>query len=276
MHLFVTGGTGFLGSHFLAVALADGHHVTALRRLGSRPRIPLDQEPNWCEGNLDDDWSKQLKGCDVLVHLAAAGVSSDKDNWEHCFRVNVTQSLALWCQALDCGVRNFLICGSCFEYGLTGLDYEYIPVDAPLRPTDAYSASKAAATMAALGLANCFDLRVLIARPFHLFGEGEAETRFWPSLVRAAKAGVDFSMSEGGQIRDFMRVEDAAQIILQSINQLETMLTKVLIKNIGTGRPRSLLDFAQEQWTVLDAKGSLLLGRVPYRATETMRYAPLI
>lgn len=276
MHFFVTGGTGFLGSHFLAVALADGHDVTALRRPGSRPRIPLKQEPNWCEGNLDDDWRKQFEACDVLVHLAAAGVSSDNDNWEHCFRVNVTQSLALWRQAMDCGVKNFLICGSCFEYGLSSLDYEYIPVDAPLRPTDAYSASKAAATMAALGLANRFDVRLLVARPFHLFGEGEAEIRFWPSLVHAAKAGADFPMSEGGQIRDFMRVEDAAQIILQSIQQLETMSTNVVIKNVGTGRPRSLLDFAQEQWTALDAKGSLLPGRLPYRASETMRYVPLI
>jgi len=276
MHFFVTGGTGFLGSHFLAAALAQGHHVTALRRPGSKPRISLSQEPNWCEGSLDGEWSHHLRECDVLVHLAASGVTSGKDNWEQCFYVNVSQSLSLWRKALDCGVKKFLICGSCFEYGRTSLSYQYIPVDVPLSPLDAYSASKAAATMAALGLANSFELQLLIVRPFHIFGEGEAETRFWPSLVRAAKAGEDFPMSEGQQIRDFMHVDDAVQAILHSVHRLEVMSSNAEIENIGTGHPRSLLNFAKEQWAALEAQGSLLPGRLPYRTGQSMRYVPLV
>ena len=276
MHLFVTGGTGFLGSHFVAAALANGHHVRALRRPGSRPRISLKQEPDWCEGYLDNDWIKYLKDCDVLVHLAAAGVSSGKDNWEQCFRVNVSQSLALWLQALDCGVKKFLICGSCFEYGLTGLDYEFIPVEAPLLPTDAYSASKAAATMAALGLANSHQIKLVVARPFHVFGEGESEVRFWPSLVRAANTNQDFPMSHGQQVRDFIRAEDAALSILHLITQIDTFSANAIIKNIGSGIPRTLLSFAEDQWNALDAQGLLLPGRLAPYPNEVMRYVPLI
>ncbi len=42
MRLFVTGATGFIGSHFVNQALAAGHEVVALRRTEqSRPRIEL-------------------------------------------------------------------------------------------------------------------------------------------------------------------------------------------------------------------------------------------
>ena len=161
-------------------------------------------------------------------------------------------------------------------YGLSSLDFQFIPPDAPLKPTNAYSASKAAATMAALGLANRFDLRLLVVRPFHLFGEGEDKARFWPSLVQAARLGDNFPMSGGQQIRDFMAVQDASYTILQLIKQLDSMTSNIKIKNIGSGCPRTLLDFANEYWTALDAKGSLLIGQLPYRDCETMRYVPLI
>jgi len=276
MHLFVTGATGFLGTHFVAAALADGHQVTALRRLGSKPRIPLAQEPNWLDGDLSDDWSEQLQLCDALIHLAAAGVSSEKENWEHCFDINVRRSLQLWRLAVDNGVKRILVCGSCFEYGLSSMAYDYIPADAPLMPTDAYSSSKAAATMAALGLAREFHLQLLIARTFHIFGEGEAGTRFWPSLVCAAKAGEDFPMSKGEQVRDFMHVSIAAQSLLKLTVELELLCPGGKILNVGTGRPQSLFDFALEQWSALNAKGFLLPGHLPYRPNEIMRCVPLV
>jgi len=274
MHFFVTGGTGFLGSHFLAASLAAGHRVTALRRNGGKTRIALKQEPRWCNGDLGDDLSDQLRNCDALIHLAAAGVTTYKDDWDYCFRINVTQSLALWRQAVDCGIKYFLICGSCFEYGMSGLSCEYIHAEASLLPIDAYSASKASATMAAIGLANRFNLRLLIARPFHLYGEGEAETRFWPSLRRAALAGEDFAMSEGQQIRDFMRVDDAAETLLMLACDLKKMTTCSAVRNIGTGRPTTLLKFAQEQWALHNGTVLLLPGKIPYRSNEIMRYVP--
>lgn len=276
MHFFVTGATGFLGSHFVNVSLNAGHRVTALRRNGSNPRITLTQEPDWCHGNLDDDWSDQMRDCDALIHLAAAGVTSGKEDWDYCYRINVSQSLDLWLRAVDSGIKHFLICGSCFEYGITAMNYEYIPVDAPLLPFDAYSASKASATLAAIGIANQLNLKVLVARPFHLYGDGEAQTRFWPSLRCAALSGEDFPMSEGQQIRDFMNVEDAATLMLTLACSLKNMRANSAIQNIGTGQPKSLLVFAQEQWALHNAKGNLLPGKIPYRSNEIMRYVPLV
>jgi len=276
MHLFVTGATGFLGSHFLATALADGHEVTALRRSGSKPRIPLTQEPNWLDGNLNDDWSEQLQQCDTFIHLAAAGVSTSQNNWTHCFDVNVSQSLQIWQSAIACGIKNFLVCGSCFEYGRSGMEYDFIPVTAPLKPIGAYASSKAAATMAALGLAAAYGLRLLIVRPFHLYGEGEAKTRFWPSLVCAAKSGNDFPMTAGEQVRDFMHASKSSKSILEYAVDLNSGKLHGDIVNLGTGQPLSLIEFANKEWSRLQASGSLLPGRISYRSNEVMRYVPLV
>ena len=100
--------------------------------------------------------------------------------------------------------------------------------------------------------------------------------RFWPSLVRAAKAGADFPMTEGQQIRDFMPVGDAAQAIMRLILGLKSMPANVAIQNIGTGNAMTLLEFAREQWAALKPIGSLLPGRIPYRPNEAMRYVPLV
>ena len=53
MRLFITGATGFLGSHVLSAALAAGYEVRALRRHEmSSPVVPLTSQPVWCEGDL--------------------------------------------------------------------------------------------------------------------------------------------------------------------------------------------------------------------------------
>jgi nucleoside-diphosphate-sugar epimerase len=276
MKIFVTGGTGFIGGHFLKQALAAGHSVVALRRNGGKMRIPLPQEPVWLKGNLDGDWSEKLSQCQALVHLAAAGVSPQKADWDELFDVNVRQSLNLWRQAAKAGVKRFVICGSCFEYGKSGERYEFIPADAPLEPTHAYAASKAAATMAAVALAIEQQIELLVLRPFHVFGEGEASGRFWPSLRKTALAGEDFPMTAGEQVRDFVPVEKVADAFVAALPRTDLRAGEPKIENVGAGKPQTLRAFAEHWWKQWGAKGKLKNGDVPYRVNEVMRYVPQI
>nr|WP_254994860.1 NAD-dependent epimerase/dehydratase family protein [Cyanobium sp. Aljojuca 7D2] len=111
-------------------------------------------------------------------------------------------------------------------------------------------------------------------RVFHVFGEGEAETCFWPYLRRAALAGEDLPMTGGEQIRDLMAVQDVAQAILCSTGNQSDKMPKVLIRNIGSGRTQTILEFAESWWVTFKAKGILLIGALPYRDGEVMRYVP--
>jgi UDP-glucose 4-epimerase len=274
MKIFVTGGTGFIGGHLISRAQTEGHQVLALRRPGSLPRIVLESQPQWLDGELVNNWSDALAGCEAFVHLAAFGVANGAHDWERCFQVNVLDSIRLWRQAISSGIRLFLIAGSCFEYGRSGERYDAIPVTAPLEPTTAYGASKAAASMAALALAKEYQLRLAVARPFHVYGEGEAPGRFWPSLVAAAKAGDDLPMTEGQQIRDFQPVELAANQLLSLLSNSSLKAGEPVVINMGTGHPTSLYAFAEREWQRHKAKGSLLPGALPYRTNEVLRYVP--
>lgn len=71
---------------------------------------------------------------------------------------------------------------------------------------NSYTASKAAASIALLQWAAEHQVSLDILRLFHVFGEGEPESRLWPSLRRAAMASANFPMTAGGQVREFLPV----------------------------------------------------------------------
>jgi nucleoside-diphosphate-sugar epimerase len=274
MRILVTGGTGFIGSHFVNTAAAAGHDVLALRRPGSVARVPVAAAVRWLEKSLAEVEPTDCDGIDAVVHFAAAGVSPASATWDGCFRTNVTDSLATWTAAIRGGVKRFVICGTCFEFGASGPRYEAIPTTAPLEPTGPYHASKAAATMAAVALAHHERLAVAVLRPFHVFGEGEEAERLWPSLRAAAVAGADYPMTPGEQIRDFSPVGDVAATFLDVCVNRPLEPGRPEVHNVGTGHPVTILAFAEHWWRKWGATGRLLPGAIPYRAGEVMRYVP--
>ncbi|KGG16342.1 MULTISPECIES: NAD-dependent epimerase/dehydratase family protein [unclassified Prochlorococcus] len=275
MRVFLTGGTGFVGSHFLNHAVNCGHDITAIKRYSSSPKIKLLKEPVWKRGSLDSNWKKELSVSDVLIHFASHGVLEGSNDWVNCFKTNVEKSLNLWLQAIEAGVKRLIILGSCAEYGLSALNYKYIPSNAPLIPTTAYGASKAAATMAAISLCIEHPIEVIILRPNYIYGRGQSELGFWGSLSKAALNDEDFKMTKGEQIRDFQSVQDTVRIIETYVSR-EIEMGKPLINNIGSGCEKTLLEFAEEQWKFLNAKGNIIPGAIPYRNNEIMRYVPLL
>ena len=273
MKIFLTGGTGFIGSHFLKQALSAGHEVTALRRKGSKPRIPIALQPTWLEEPFEELSSDHLKGFDVVVHLAAHSANVPYDSLEKCIHWNVTVPLRMAVQACRAGVHRFIVAGSCFEYGLAGEKYEWIPPDAPLEPTLSYPTSKAAASVAWSGFSREYGTSVSILRIFQVYGEGEAAGRLWPSIIAAAKSGADYPMTQGEQVRDFILVEDVAQNFVRELGLQPAGLS---VRNVGTGKPQTVAEFARAVWAQQGASGKLIIGALPYRANEVMRFVPLV
>ncbi len=273
MKIFLTGGTGFIGSHFINQAHKKQLDLVALKKINSKPRIKLVKSPFWVVGKMNDDWGAELASCDALIHMASYGVVRDNNDWDECFRVNLTESLDLWRQAVKVGLKKFLIIGSCFEYGLSGMKYKEIPPDAPLLPKDAYSASKAGASLAAIALAIENKLDLTILRPFHVYGEGEDKERFWPTLVSSSKKGTNLEMTMGEQVRDFQYVKETVKDIIYFL-QKGSPIGRPTIANLGSGKPKTLLQFAKEEWERLDSKGEILNGAKSYRTDEVMRFVP--
>lgn len=275
MKLFVTGATGFIGSHFLNQAYEAGHEIVALRRPGAHRRIVLSPEPIWIERPMDELTPADFEGVDAVVHLAAHTANVPYDSLENCLRWNLVAPLRMANTAKIAGVRRFIIAGSCFEYGRAAERYEFIPIDAPLEPVHSYATSKAAASIAFIGFAQEMNLQLSVLRIFQVYGPGEAESRLWSSLKRAAEAGMDFSMSSGDQVRDFISVEEVAKKFVEEL-QRELQAGVPEIRHIGTGKPTFVRDFAKHWWQLWQAKGELKIGSEPYRQGEVMRFVPKI
>ena len=277
MRIFLTGGTGFIGSHFLALALKAGHEVVALRRAASSAVVvPLPHEPHWIDGSLEALSIRDLSGCAVMVHLASAGVSPKQVPWEELVQANVVGSAHVVSVAHDAGIRRIVIAGTCHEYGVSAMKYDAIPTDAALEPLNLYGASKAAAYQLVSAFARVHELELFYGRIFSAYGEGQYEGNFWPSLRKAAINGQDFLMTSGSQIRDFMPVESVAAELLRACHRSDLRPGEPRIENIGTGHPQTLLSFAKQEWERFGASGQIIPGARADRPNDDQRLVPLL
>jgi nucleoside-diphosphate-sugar epimerase len=77
MKVFVTGGTGFTGSHVLPLLLKNGYEVRCLYRPTSDRSVPLRAQPDieWTLGDVSDSQtlSASMQGTDALVNIASLG-----------------------------------------------------------------------------------------------------------------------------------------------------------------------------------------------------------
>lgn len=275
MKIFVTGATGFVGSYFVRQALASGHNVRATRRSVSSTG-PIDSKLEWIDVNLDAVGTQHFEGCGAFVHFAAAGVSPKQATREELMHWNVTVPQMLLDRAHSAGIRRVVIAGTFAEYGLSANQYELIPPDAPLLPTTSYASSKAACFVTCYANAIELGLELCYLRIFSAFGDGQYESNFWPALRKAALDGHDFEMTPGGQIRDYVPVDQVARSFLHAATRPDVSAGSPIVFNVGSGKPVSMRAFAELWWQRFRATGTLRVGALPYRPNEVMRFVPLI
>lgn len=213
-----------------------------------------------------------LEGCDAVIHLAAHTANPPYAKLSTCIEENAITTLHLLEMAKKARIKKFVLAGSCFEYGMSGNEYERIPTDASLKPTNTYAISKALCSTSALQWSKQNQLNIEVLRLFHVFGPGEKKTRFWPSLREAAKNGKDFRMSKGEQVRDFLYIDEVAELFIERAKANSADQHAVLVKNVVSKKPMALSDFAKYWWEEWNAKGRLIMDEMPYRKEEVMRY----
>lgn len=238
------------------------------------PRIALTREPAWLTRSMDQIADRDLAGIDVVVHLAAAGISPRVSTWDDLLQWNVVVPARLLLTAANAGVTRFVATGSCFEYGRAGERYEFIPPNAPLEPTGAYAGSKAAAAVLFCTIATEKKLQLSYLRLFSVFGVGQHEGNLWPMIRRAALGGENLSLTPGEQVRDFIGVEHVAAELLAAAGDEAVEPGVPRVRNVGEGRPQTVRHFAEHWWREFGAQGKLLVGELPYRSDEVMRYVP--
>ncbi len=69
MKVFVTGGTGYIGSRLIPLLTQRGHQVQAVVRSGSEKKLPEKAEPVIADPLQMDSYTDRVRGSDTFVHL---------------------------------------------------------------------------------------------------------------------------------------------------------------------------------------------------------------
>ena len=266
MNIFITGATGFIGSNLINKLESHNFKILALAR--NNNQSIKNKNITWIYKGLKELKVVDFINIEVVIHLAAAGVSPKKASITDLEEINVKESLRLIKLSNEAGVKRIIVTGTCLEYGEEANNWKKIPPDASLKPLCDYSKSKAKSFKLLFDFACKNKIELFYCRIFSAYGDGQYKKNFWPSLKKAAISGNDFPMTKGEQIRDFIQVEVVIKHLLIAISRSDLVSGNPLVVNIGSGFGQSLKDFALKEWVNLKAKGKILPGKLEGRNYE--------
>lgn len=116
--IFLTGGSGFVGSHVLPALLAAGHDVVALARTPKSAATIAERNATYAArlttriGDVTNPASlpAALVGCDAIVHLVA--IPRDWNNGADLLRINTAGTEAMIAAASAAGITRFVHLGA--------------------------------------------------------------------------------------------------------------------------------------------------------------------
>ena len=258
----LTGGTGFIGRHVVPSLLRGGYEVHAVTH-GELPKSGHERL-HWHQFNLMDSIALESFMSAVqpthLMHLA--WYTKHGEFW--CAEENlawVSASLELLRSFSAHGGQRVVMAGSCAEYDWQ-VDGCYSETSTPCRPATLYGMSKDALRRVGEKFCEVSNVSFAWSRLFFLYGPGEWEGRFVPTMIRGLLRGEHVSASDGKQRRDFMYVEDAAEAFVTLLGS-----RAVGCFNIASGQSCSLRQIG-EQLTQLIGKGKIDFGVLPRKEGE--------
>ncbi len=260
--VLVTGATGFIGRHLTPQLVRAGHHVTLLVRetytLGTplppplaalRPALEL--APADVRNYALTTRAVQAARPDVIVHLAAAGVTDPFLPLESALRHNLYGTLNVVraaCEKQPAG-RRVLIGRTPGERAASNV----------------YAASKAAAWSVCTMYARTQGWPLAGLMIFQAYGAGQPTHTLIPAALRAALNGADLPMTSGTQQRDWVYVQDVVEGIVRAV---ETPWPAGATLELGTGRLTSVLEVVQQVYALAGRGGRPLPGALPDRPGE--------
>jgi dTDP-glucose 4,6-dehydratase len=222
MRILVTGGAGFIGSHYVRTMLTGGYRgveharVTVLDKLtyaGNLANLePVSGSPflefvrgDICDAALLHDL---VPGHDVVINFAAeTHVDRSIDGAAAFVTTNVTGTQALMQACLDANTPRVVQVSTDEVYGsvASGSWTE----DAPLLPNSPYAAAKAGGDLIALAYARTHGLNVSITRCCNNYGPYQFPEKVIPLFVTNLLDGLKVPLyGDGENVRDWVHVDD--------------------------------------------------------------------
>jgi len=282
MRVLVTGGAGFIGSHFVRQLLSGAYPELAdaetvvldkltyagnpanLATVAGHPRYRF-VEGDICDGEL---MAALLRGTDLVVNFAAeTHVDRSIEDADAFVRTNVVGTHTLLRAATDAGGVRVVHISTDEVYGSVA-DGSWTE-DAPLAPNSPYAASKAASDLMALAFHRTHGLEVCVTRCSNNYGPYQYPEKVIPLFVTRLLDGGQVPLyGDGRNVRDWIHVDDHCR----AVSLVAAKGTPGGVYHIGggselsnTGLTERLLALLGRDWSAVE--------RVADRKGHDLRYS---
>ena len=287
MKAFVTGATGFLGSHVARVLAEQGADLRLLVRASSDLRNLQGLNAETASGDLRDPASLEtaMAGCDTVFHVAA-----DYRLWvrdpEEMYRSNVEGTRAILAAARKNGVRSVVCTSSVATMGFTANGHP-ADEDSPVSLADMighYKRSKFMAEQLALEAGRA-GMRVVVVNPTTPVGEQDVKPtptgrivvdfmkRKFPAYVETGLNLVDATECARGHVAALEKGKSGERYILGGQNLTLKQILDQLARITGLPSPKVKLPyiFALAAGVVDETITGRILNREPRATIDTVR-----
>ncbi len=213
----VTGGSGFVGRHVVALAREEGHGVVSFDT-----RVPSVQEEGaeYVIGDIMDQHALAAAcvGVDAIIHLAArVSVPESVAMPKEYFATNAMGTVHVLEAARANGVRRVALASSAAVYGdqdISTMHEGLVP-----RPKSPYAESKVMGERLATLWYELYGIETVSLRCFNIYGSGMSSEGAYASavgifLARRARGESITITGDGDQTRDYVHVSDVARAYL--------------------------------------------------------------
>ncbi len=256
--ILVTGGAGYIGSHFCKMAARQGHDLAVIDNLSTGNKWAL-RWGRFYEGDLrnpsDIDRALEQFRPDAVVHFAGSALVGESVLHPEKYAENNTAATRNLINAMrDNGVKNIVFSSTCAVYGQP----ESFPIteQTPPNPINPYGLSKLEAEKAIKQASSEWGLNYTILRYFNVAGSDpeleigenhDPETHIVPNTLTAIfkrKAlqvyGDDYGTPDGTCIRDYVHVMDLANAHILALHRHANAGFQSEVINLGSGNPCSV------------------------------------
>jgi len=246
--VYVTGCIGFIGYHVTKRCLDAGYYVfgidkkTYASNLNLLPLLLKYPRFKFLESDIND--LDRLHDCDYFINTAAETHVDNSIASSDVFlrsNINGVHKILELIKAMPKARRPILLHFSTDEVYGDIVDGLHTETDL-LKPSNPYSATKAAADMLVTAWARTYEVPYVIVRPTNNYGIGQYTEKFIPKTCKMLNLGNKIPLHEGGSpIRTWLHVDDTANAIVKIIdtgitNQIYNISGNIELKNLDVAK----------------------------------------
>lgn len=227
MNVLVTGGAGFIGSHFIEELLLKEEVKTIINvdslTYAANSKLPFWENKKYISYNIDinSDLMSFVFGLHQITHIVHFAAESHVDNSIKSsypfIRTNINGTHNLLELALrKGGIEKFIHVSTDEVFGSLNYKESAFTVDTPYRPNSPYASSKAASDLIVRSFNKTYGLPTVITNCSNNFGPRQHKEKMIPKCISNLKSGKPIPLyGDGSNVRDWIFVKDHVSALIK-------------------------------------------------------------